>query len=108
MRRAIAILSVVLLFVPLPIGFTSAYRILNHREAYTSSRLSIAAQISEDLSRYTGMLIIGMFGFVLAGICLDGMNERSKLYFFWLVTAVGFWLIYFPVGSIFGTEIGTG
>ena len=99
--RALSILSLLLLVAPLPIAFIAIANLLFPAE-HINGGVNPAGMFSDGLTRYMSSLVVGMFGFVTTGICIDGLRLRS-LWFYRTLFALGLlWLLYIPIGSVFG------
>ena len=62
-------------------------------------------EMSYYIVAYAGAIIVGFVGFLLAGICLDGLEFRPRWYLRSLCLIGILWLFYFPAGTIFGAGL---
>ncbi|GEP46396.1 hypothetical protein [Brevifollis gellanilyticus] len=101
LRTCAAIASLLLLAAPLAMAGWGAYGMLT----FTSKAVLIPGGkevFMESFQTYFGAIFIGFLGFILAGICLDGLGMRDRWYLRSL-TALGIlWLFYIPAGTLFG------
>ena len=99
--RTLSVLSLILLVAPLPIAFIAIAKLLFPAEGINGG-VNPAGVFSDCLIRYMSWLVVGMFGFITTGICIDGLRLRS-LWFYRALFSVGLlWLLYIPIGSVLG------